>query len=197
MRRGLRAPNREALNPEELEVEEAYRLLVERYWKLVVVLVRQRLRSERDAEDVAQEAFIRAFRALDKLESPRHFLGWLLRIAQNLATDLIRRRRSESSLDAVGSDCIVDLRRSSSHDAGSVEARLERDEDFERVLAAIPRLPEAYQQVLVLRYLEGLSNVEIARHLEEPEGTIRNRLFRALHRIREVLDATNAVRPES
>ncbi len=172
-------------------VDTAYRRLVERYWTVVTVRVRGRVGSERDAEDIAQEAFIRAFRALDKLENPRLFLGWLLRIGQNLATDHLRRRRNESSLEGMGIE-LVDRRMSS---AERVQKRLDQQEELERVLAAIPRIPDSYQNVLVLRYLEGYSNSEIARRLDEPEGTIRNRLFRALRKVRALLEGKATVNP--
>ena len=82
--------------------EDGFRRLMLKYWKLVVVLSANRVRDRRDAEDITQEAFFRAFRSLETLSEPVAFLGWLLRIAQNVATDHLRSRRSVIPLDALG-----------------------------------------------------------------------------------------------
>ena len=84
------------------EAESAYRILTERYWKVVLVLFRSRVSSERDAEDLSQEAFLRAFRSLGQLQKPKLFLGWMLRICRNLATDHLRKRKPETSLEGLG-----------------------------------------------------------------------------------------------
>src|ERR1041385_1459493 len=73
--------------------DEAYRQLLEKYWRLLIAWVRPRLRDPSESEDVVQETFIRAFRAMDSLQNPERVLGWLLRIARNLAADHGRRRR--------------------------------------------------------------------------------------------------------
>jgi RNA polymerase sigma-70 factor (ECF subfamily) len=164
--------------------EDAYRILLERYWKVVLALLRSRVRSERDAEDLTQETFIRAFRSLPKLNKPGHFLAWLARIAQNLATDHLRRRRTPASLDRIEDES---LERSRTGQAGQdVQEMLEKREEMELVLNALGELPARHRVVVTLRYLKGLSNREIADLLGEPEGTVRNRLFRALARLRTV-----------
>ena len=169
--------------------EDAFRVLLERYWKVVVVLAESRVQCRRDAEDIAQEAFLRAWRSIDGLEKPKHFLGWLLTIVRNLSSDRLRRRKPMSSLDAMesASDTIGDLK------AASVESRIERDEQWEIVTRALSDLPDRYRTVVILRYLRGLSSREMADSLGEPEGTIRNRLFRALAKLRDRLstDALN------
>ncbi len=167
-------------------VEDCYRILVTRYWKAVLVLLKSRVSSERDAEDLAQEAFLRAFRSLPKLEDPKLFLGWLLRITRNLATDHLRRRRSDVSLDAIETG----IARPGSGD-GSSEDRfediVEREDEVAKVMASVDLLPDLYREVVTLRYVQDLSNRELAERLGEPEGTIRNRLFRALGKLRDFL----------
>ena len=91
------------------EREECYRKLMRKYWKVVAVLAAGKVGDPREAEEVTQEAFVRAFRSLGKLSEPVAFLGWLLRIARNLATDRLRGRRSMVSLDALG-DAAVERR---------------------------------------------------------------------------------------
>lgn len=165
-------------------VEAAYRTLLDRYWRVVVVLLRSRVSCSADAEDLAQEAFIRAWRALPRLEHPERFLGWLLRIARNLATDHRRGRPREASLESLGSGPVEGV--GASAELGPLE-KLEQSEETRRLLEALGELPERYRTALVLRYLEGLSGPEMARRLGEPEGTLRNRIFRALGRLRRTL----------
>jgi len=167
--------------------DEAYRALLGRYWKVVVVLVRSRLPSARDAEDVAQEAFIRAWRSLDRLENPRLFLGWLLRIAQNRATDHLRRRRREISIETLADGSLEAARRWGGDPPSASEERVENEEEWQMAREALDRLSEPYRTAVVLRYLKGLSNQEMARSLGEPEGTIRNRLFRGLRKLRRAM----------
>ena len=178
------------LAPNTPEGHAAYKTLLDRYWKVVVVLVRTRLSSERDAEDVAQEAFVRAWRSLDRLENPKLFLGWLLRIAHNLAIDHLRRQRGETSLDRLGPAAEGVPWRSDESEGAA--ARLELQEEWEIVERALRELPERYRTVVTLRYLKGLSNQEMARSLGEPEGTIRNRLFRALRKLRKLIECQRA-----
>jgi RNA polymerase sigma-70 factor (ECF subfamily) len=180
-----RPADRPANNDEN--AEQACEALVRKYWKVLVGWVRPRVRCTRDAEEIAQDAFIKAFRSLSSLQSPRSFLAWLLRITANLTTDFIRSRRPHVSLDQLGDDGPAFEERSSA--VGS----LEQEEEVNRVLDAIARLPEKYHLVLALRYRAELSAKDIATLLDEPEGTIRNRVFRALEKAREIL----ARRPEN
>ena len=175
-----------------VEAEEAFRALLEKYWRLLVAWVRPRLRDPSEVEDVVQETFIRAFRAIDRLQDPRCFLGWLLRIARNQAADHARRRREIRSLEGLsedgGSTCEVPF---TFEDPGE---RLDRGAERLAVLAAVDRLPEKYRLVILLRYFQGLSGVEMARVLGEPEGTVRNRLFRAHEKMRRILQSAPALK---
>ena len=183
------------LEGESEEKQEAYKLLVERYWKLVVVTLKTRLPAESDTDSLAQEVFLRAIRSLGKLTNPKAFVGWLLRITQNLATDQLRKHRKTSSLDSLGPD-FLEGRPPANRKKTEAEARVETEDEMEKVMAAITELPERYQTVLVLRYLKGLSNKEISLNLAEPDGTIRNRLFRALDKLRNLLRKTPAPEAE-
>jgi RNA polymerase sigma-70 factor (ECF subfamily) len=176
------------------EREECYRKLMRKYWKVVAVLAAGKVGDPREAEEVTQEAFVRAFRSLGKLSEPVAFLGWLLRIARNLATDRLRGRRSMVSLDALG-DAAEDLAASSMRSsAGDPSRSLESDEEAAHVMKALEELPEKYREVVALRYLEGLDGKAMARLLGEPEGTVRNRLFRALEKMRRSLQQKRAQR---
>lgn len=169
--------------------QDAYKLLVERYWKVVVVTLKTRLPTGSDSDSLAQEVFLRAFRSLGKLTNPKAFAGWLLRITQNLATDQLRKHHKTTSLDSLGPD-FIESRPATSRSQTDAETLVETEDEMEKVMAAITKLPERYQTVLILRYLKGLSNKEISMNLAEPDGTIRNRLFRALDKLRTLLRKT-------
>ena len=164
--------------------DETYHTLVRKYWPALVGSVRLRVSSLVDAESIAQEAFTKAFRSLDSLETPRCFAAWLFRIAANATTDFIRQRPRAVSLDDILEGGAGDPSLSKSdRSATTVETR----EQLTRVLGEVARLPEKYRNVVTLRYGLGMSAKDIAAELGEPEGTIRNRVFRALAKLRERL----------
>jgi RNA polymerase sigma-70 factor (ECF subfamily) len=169
------------------EAQSAYRTLMRKYWRIITLLVASHVGDLREAEDITQESFLRAFRSLRRLKEPRAFLGWLMRIARNLATDRLRVRRPTVSLeslgDAVGQGAPCGHRQPTPH-----EERLETEEEVAHVLEAMARLPAMYREVVALKYLHGLDGRTMARLLDEPEGTVRNRLFRALEKLRETLE---------
>ncbi len=166
--------------------ERAFQELHRKYWKVVVGWVLAKVDNLSDAEELAQDTFIRAFRSLKSLESPRSFLAWILRIAANLTTDFIRRKKRDSlSLDSLMEKGLLPFASESSRE-GEVEER----EQVQAVLEAVARLPEKYRLVITLRYQIGLSAKQIALQLREPEGTIRNRIFRALAKVRRSLNSS-------
>ena len=155
---------------------EAYRVLVERHWRGVLAVLRQRLGNSADVEDLLQETFVRAYERLGQLREPRKFRLWLLRIATKLCADLRRRRREvvpgEESLRLL-------VERQPSRDA--------RPSPDTHVLDAVEALPQKYREVVMLRFLGGMTCKELAEFLDEPAGTVRNRLFRALEMLRSKL----------
>ena len=172
--------------------EEGYANLLKKYWKLIVVLASSRTGDRRAAEDIAQETFIRAFRSLHNLDKPVAFLGWLLRIARNLVTDHLRSRTPPmEEIDAAG-DVAVHLTR---REIPDFQRKVEEAEEVGLILSAMSEIPEKYREVVVLRYLQGLDGKAMARLLGEPEGTIRNRLFRALEKIRGTLERKKLNKP--
>ena len=179
------------------EADPAYRSLMKRYWRLVVVLATARVRDQREAEDIAQETFVRAFRSLKRLKNPQAFAAWLLRIARNVATDHLRARKPTISLENIP-DSDLPTPSFSHREAGFVAHYAARDE-AERAMRAVRELPEKYREVVALRYLNGLDGRAISKLLGEPEGTVRNRLFRALGKLRNTLggSATGSSAAES
>jgi RNA polymerase sigma-70 factor (ECF subfamily) len=173
--------------------EDCFRRLLEKYWRVVAVLAANKLGDRREAEDIAQEAFFRAFRSLESLAEPAAFLGWLLRIAQNLVTDKLRARKRTVSLDSlgVGGEPGVAARK----EAPEFERTLESAEETAEAMQALSDLPEKYREVVALKYLKGLDGRAMAKLLGEPEGTNRNRLFRALAKLRASLEQKKAHKP--
>jgi RNA polymerase sigma-70 factor (ECF subfamily) len=164
----------------------AYDLLVLKYQHKVVKLVMRYLRDPADAEDVAQEAFIKAYRALPQFRGDSAFYTWLYRIAINTAKNaLAARERQPVSYEfdtqqgEDGPDMISRLK-----DPETPEGLALTEEIRETVNAAIVALPEDLRTAIVLRELEGLSYEEIAVSMDCPVGTVRSRIFRA----REAID---------
>src|SRR5450755_1977585 len=172
----------------------AYDLLVLKYQHKVVKLVMRYLRDPADAEDVAQEAFIKAYRALPQFRGDSAFYTWLYRIAINTAKNaVVSRDRSpvDYDLDMQNSDESYELQ-GRMKDAETPEGLVLTDEIRTTVNAAMDALPEDLRTAIVLRELEGLSYEEIAASMDCPVGTVRSRIFRAREaidrRLREVFD---------
>jgi RNA polymerase sigma-70 factor (ECF subfamily) len=172
----------------------AYDLLVLKYQHKVVKLVMRYLRDPADAEDVAQEAFIKAYRALPHFRGDSAFYTWLYRIAINTAKNaLAARDRNPVSyeLDMQNNDDSSDVV-SRLRDPETPEGLALTEEIRDTVNQAIESLPEDLRTAIVLRELEGLSYEEIAASMDCPVGTVRSRIFRAREaidkRLREVFD---------
>ena len=172
----------------------AYDLLVLKYQHKVVKLVMRYLRDPSDAEDVAQEAFIKAYRALPQFRGDSAFYTWLYRIAINTAKNaLAARDRNPVSyeLDTQNNDDSSDMV-SRLRDPETPEGLALTEEIRDTVNHAIETLPEDLRTAIVLRELEGLSYEEIAASMDCPVGTVRSRIFRAREaidkRLREVFD---------
>ncbi len=172
----------------------AYDLLVLKYQHKVVKLVMRYLRNPADAEDVAQEAFVKAYRALPQFRGDSAFYTWLYRIAINTAKNaLAARERNPVSyeLDLQGNDESSDMV-SRLKDPETPEGLALTEEIRDTVNHAIGELPEDLRTAIVLRELEGMSYEEIAASMDCPVGTVRSRIFRAREaidrRLREVFD---------
>ncbi|MGH8260941.1 MAG: RNA polymerase sigma factor RpoE [Steroidobacteraceae bacterium] len=172
----------------------AFDALVLKYQHKVVKLVMRYVRNPTEAEDVAQEAFIKAYRALPQFRGDSAFYTWLYRIAINTAKNaVVSRDRSpvEFDLDSQNSDDSYDMQ-SRLKDSETPEGLVLTDEIRSTVNAAIDALPEDLRTAIVLRELEGLSYEEIAAAMGCPVGTVRSRIFRAREaidrRLREVFE---------
>ncbi len=168
----------------------AFSELVDRYKKPIFHLALRMLRNREEAEDSAQETFLRAFRSIDTFEEGRRFSPWLYQIASNLCRDVLRKRSIRGftqSLDAPIDDDGELYPQYARDEKGPDELAVE-GELREAVLDAVDRLPDKYRVVIVLRHLQDLSYQEIADVLDIPIGTVKTRLFRAREALRADLD---------
>jgi RNA polymerase sigma-70 factor, ECF subfamily len=167
--------------------QEAFACIVERFQKPIYSLAYRMLGNARDAEDAAQETFLRAYRALGAYDSHRPLSTWLLAVAAHLCIDRLRRRRlREVSLDALppwrwGAAPATDPQR-------SVE-EAERADEIAQILAT---LPEDYRLVVVLRYWHDLGYSEIAEVVGDSESAVKSRLHRARRLVAAQLTASSA-----
>ncbi|HEX5462602.1 MAG TPA: RNA polymerase sigma factor RpoE [Steroidobacteraceae bacterium] len=172
----------------------AFDALVLKYQHKLVKLVMRYVRNPAEAEDIAQEAFIKAYRALPQFRGDSAFYTWLYRIAINTAKNaVVSRDRSpvEYDLDRSNTDESYDMQ-GRMKDSETPEGLVLTDEIRSTVNAAIDSLPEDLRTAIVLRELEGLSYEEIAAAMACPVGTVRSRIFRAREaidrRLREVFE---------
>jgi RNA polymerase sigma-70 factor (ECF subfamily) len=163
----------------------AFDLLVRKYQHRVLKLVSRFVPDAAEAEDVAQEAFIKAYRALASFRGDSAFYTWLYRIAINTAKNaLVSNRRRPVDFDLDLQDPEQYDRHARLRDGDTPEGVLLTEEIRNVVERAMEQLPEDLRTAIVLRELEGLSYEEIAEAMDCPVGTVRSRIFRA----REAID---------
>lgn len=161
----------------------AFGALVEKYWKMVVGLAMSKIGEPAEAEDIAQESFLKAYSQLHSLQSPSRFAGWLSKIAMQQCSNTIRRRiRCKSALGCKAT--------------GFSEAETKATETGDHRLTAcqryfirerVERLPAKFQKLILMRFVGGLSAVEIAKQLGKRPGTVRVWLHRAYKILRKDL----------
>lgn len=165
--------------------QTAFNLLVLKYQHRVLKLVGRFVNDAAEAEDVAQEAFLKAYRALASFRGDSAFYTWLYRIAINTAKNaLVSQRRRPVDFDLDLQDPDQYDRHARLKEADTPEGVLLTDEIRAVVEEAMEQLPEDLRTAIVLRELEGLSYEEIAEAMDCPVGTVRSRIFRA----REAID---------
>lgn len=170
--------------------EDAYRQLVREQTPALLRVATRLLRSEDEARDAVQDAFVAAFRALPRFRGESRLGTWLYRIAINAA---LARLRSRASADEVSLDALLPRFLEDGHAAEPslpwpADAGPERREVRERVRAAIDQLPESYRTVVLLRDIEELTTDEAARALGISPGAVKVRLHRARQALRALLD---------
>jgi RNA polymerase sigma-70 factor (ECF subfamily) len=174
---GLREDDRQAVEACRNGDTQAFDRLVERYQRDVYRLCYRYVNNHFDASDMAQEVFLRAYRALAKFRGDSAFSTWLYRIAVNTCLNF---RSSRKWPAAELSETLADGRR------GALE-EIEREEKAQRVREAIRHLPEKQRATLILRMYHDLSMDEIAGVMGSSVGTVKANLFHALSKLRKRL----------
>lgn len=162
---------------------EAFRQLVEAYQTPAYRLA-ARMCGPDSAEDVTQEAFLAAWRALPEFRGDCRFSTWLYRLVSNAAIDCLRREKKHRDTGDVDDLELPD-------GGPSPQEQAERSDTRDAVRRALDRLSPEHRQVLLLRFMQELDYGEIARALNVSEGTVKSRINRAKSKLREVLAAGN------
>ncbi|HIG41660.1 MAG TPA: RNA polymerase sigma factor RpoE [Gammaproteobacteria bacterium] len=170
--------------------KRAYDLLVLKYQHKIVALVSRYLRDQDEVQDVTQEAFIKAYRALPRFRGDSAFYTWLYRIAINTAKNhLVSRSRRPPSTDVDIDEGEFQENSGALADIQNPENSLATDQLEAVVYKAIDDLAEDLKVAITLREFEGLSYEEIAEIMECPVGTVRSRIFRAREAIEKKIAA--------
>lgn len=172
--------------------QRAFRELLTRYEKPVFSLVFRMVRDRERAEDVAQEAFVKAFNAIDTYDPRYKFSSWLFKIANNLAIDRLRKRE----LDTVSIHGAPDARSEEDEDRTSItlpsggespEEYVENRELGGQIEDAMGRLRPEYRMAVLLRHVEGHSYDEVAEIMDVPLGTVKTYIHRGRAELKEML----------
>ncbi|MFI2810600.1 MULTISPECIES: RNA polymerase sigma factor RpoE [Microbulbifer] len=177
--------------------KRAFDLLVLKYQHKIVAVVSRFIKDHSEVQDVVQEAFIKAYRALANFRGESAFYTWMYRIAINTAKNhLVSRGRRPPSSDVDLEDAEFYSGADMLRDNETPENQLFRDQLEQAVHQAIQALPEDLRSAVTLREMEGLSYEDIAEVMGCPVGTVRSRIFRAREAIDRTVKAVMAGEPE-
>ncbi|MDR2196097.1 MAG: RNA polymerase sigma factor RpoE [Gallionellaceae bacterium] len=169
--------------------KHAYELLIAKYQRRLSRLIARFVRDSAEVEDVTQEAFIKAYRALPTFRGESAFYTWLYRIGINTAKNYLlatkRRAPTSTPFDAEEAESFEDA--GLLHEVSTPENELMSKQVVEAVNSSLQQLPDELRTALTLREIEGLSYEEIADVMNCPIGTVRSRIFRAREAIAENL----------
>ena len=169
--------------------QNAYADIVNLYQHKLYQICYRMLGNKQEAEDIAQEAFVRAYINLHSYDQKRKFSTWLYRIGTNLCIDRIRKKKPDYYLDAevAGTDGL-DMYSQIAADEKLPEDVVTQMELQDRIQYEISRLPDKYRSVIVLKYIEELSLQEISEILDMPLGTVKTRIHRGREALRKQLN---------
>jgi len=163
----------------------AFDLLVRKYQHKVIGLVSRYINNYAECEDVAQEAFVRAWRAIGSFRGDSQFYTWMYKIAVNTAKNhLVAMGRRPPTDDIAAEDAVFLTGAERMQESATPERELLRQEIEQTVFRTVQTLPEELRTAITLREVDGLSYEEIAGKMGCPIGTVRSRIFRA----REAID---------
>jgi RNA polymerase sigma-70 factor (ECF subfamily) len=169
--------------------KQAFNLLVVKYQRKLTRLLSRFIRDQAEVEDVTQEAFIKAYRALPAFRGDSAFYTWLYRIGINTAKNYLMAlgRRAPTSTEVEAEDAEGFEEGEQLRDINTPESVLLTKEIAETVNSTIEQLPEELRRAIQMREIEGMSYEDIAQAMDCPIGTVRSRIFRAREAIAERL----------
>ena len=176
---GLREEDREAVLACQRGEREAFDRLVERYQREVYRLCYRYVNNHHDANDMAQDVFLKAYRAISKFRGDSSFSTWIYRIAVNTCLNFRAARRAQSE----------ELSEHLADGSPGATARMEDEERSQQVRQAVSRLPEKQRATLILKIYHDLTHEEVAGILGASVGTVKANLFHALGNLRKMLGA--------
>jgi len=168
--------------------KQAYNLLVGKYQQKILRLVSRFVRDAMECEDVTQDAFIKAYRALPNFRGDSAFYTWLYRIAVNTAKNyLVSKGRRPPAQDLDAEEATNSAAGASFVDLNTPESVLMNSELIEVIRETIAQLPDTLREAIVYREFDGMSYEEIAEVMECPIGTVRSRIFRARETLEDAM----------
>jgi RNA polymerase sigma-70 factor (ECF subfamily) len=170
------------INSAQVRDTDAFATLVMMHGSLVYNLALRTLGDAQEAEDVAQETFVRAWQGLPRFRAQSRLSTWLYRITTNLCYN--RLPQIKRDLAALDPDTEIDLPDERPH----VEAVLLSSELVEQVHTAVDQIPESYRLLITLRHMQGLSYAEIAAVADLPLGSVKTGIFRARQQLKKILE---------
>ena len=161
----------------------AFGVIIELHWNFVVALAMSKVGDAAEAEDVAQESFLKAYSHLRSLKDRSRFVGWLAKIALQECSNTVRRDiRSRTALGSRAGDCeVLDAIPAHSSNPGLSGGQIRF------IRERVRQLPEKFRKVIIMRFVAGLSSAQIARQLGKRPGTVRVWLHRAYNILRKDL----------
>jgi RNA polymerase sigma-70 factor, ECF subfamily len=168
---------------------DAFAQLVELYKDKIYQLAYRMVGNKQEAEDIAQEAFLRVFANIDQYDPGYKFSTWIYRIATNLSIDHLRKRKQVYSIDRQGDGTDdIDWHERIADQAPNPEEQLVKGELQEQVQQALSNLTPKYRSIMILRYIEDLSLQEISEVVKLPVTTIKTRIHRGREALKQKLN---------
>lgn len=168
--------DREIINDIRAGQPRRFGLLVERHKDRAMTLALRLVKHREDAEELVQDAFVKAFHSLDRFRGDARFSTWFYRILYNLCMTRVTRRKER--FVGIGDEDVLDAVRTDEPDAG-IDEQLEAEELRQTISSEIDGLPEKYRSAVVLFYVQEMSYEEMSSVLDVPLGTVKTNLFRA------------------